>query len=232
MKPHFGQSDAAMNKLAGCNSFPNGDVVHNQKVLDGLKTVESLEVQAKNAGYDTPYEYLAAKNGHLVGNKPKRISPISYENGFEDGYEKAKKGSQLKRSDSKELENENMTPEPLPQGYYGHHNGCDCAVCEDMHNRALQRKIVDAEWNKLLDDNKRLTVLLDAERKNVVYAQQKWAEAEERVEKWKAWYESVSGDAAKYRNSLQQIANQPLEPAHIYEIADRIKLTAKAALEI
>ena len=91
MKPHFGQSDAAMNKLAGCNSFPNSDVVHNQKVLDGLKTVESLEVQAKNAGYDTPYEYLAAKNGYLVGNKPKRISPISYENGFEDGYEKAKK---------------------------------------------------------------------------------------------------------------------------------------------
>ena len=36
----------------------------------------------------------------------------------------------------------------------------------------------------------------------------------------------------KYEKALEQIASQPLEPAHIYEIADRIKLIAKVALEI
>jgi hypothetical protein len=101
---------------------------------------------------------------------------------------------------------------------YGHENGCDCAVCDDIHNRELRRKIVDAEWNKLLDDIKRLTVLLEAEQKNVVYAQQKWAEAEERVEKWKTWYESVSSDAAKYRTALDRIARNEL-PEEMKDIA-------------
>lgn len=36
----------------------------------------------------------------------------------------------------------------------------------------------------------------------------------------------------KYKVALSAIAKQPLEPAHIYEIADRIKLIAKVALEI
>lgn len=37
---------------------------------------------------------------------------------------------------------------------------------------------------------------------------------------------------SELKKALTQIASQPLEPAHIYEIADRIKLIAKAALEI
>ena len=36
----------------------------------------------------------------------------------------------------------------------------------------------------------------------------------------------------KYKIALTTITKQPLEPAHIYEIADRIKLIAKVALEI
>jgi hypothetical protein len=142
MKPHFGQSDAAMNKLAGCNKFENGaGSISNQKVLDGLQTIASLELQARNEGFETPYEMLTAK-------RIKRISPISYENGYEDGFEKGRMSMQPAKNMT-----EHMTPEPLPNGYYGHHNGCDCAVCEDIHMSELAKQRVDAEWNKLLDDN-------------------------------------------------------------------------------
>lgn len=228
MKPHFGQSDAAMNKLAGCNQLPNNNKPPDLLRLSGYTKAEHEEAAGMGLEdafmkqppcscvpckhYESSLDEVPCKycRDHAKFEE-KDFDPVKERDAAYDlGYKDAQK----------------------TQGYYGHHNGCDCAVCEDMHNTELRRKIADAEWNKLLDDIKRLTVLLEAEQKNVVYAQQKWAEAEERVEKWKAWYESVSGDAAKYRNSLQQIANQPLEPAHIYEIADRIKLTAKAALEI
>ena len=42
------------------------------------------------------------------------------------------------------------------QGYYGHENGCDCAVCDDIAQRESLRNIADGEFNKLLDDNARL----------------------------------------------------------------------------
>ena len=240
MKPHFGQSDAAMNKLAGCNSFPNGDVVHNQKVLDGLKTVESLEVQAKNAGYDTPYGYLAAKNGYLVGNKPKRISPISYENGFEDGYEKAKKEYSVSMSGEMYVTEENMTPEPLPEGYYGHENGCDCAVCEDMHNTELRRKIVDAEWNKLLDDNATLIKQVEEITERMGRDVQFWKDETRRAieagdmsyVKAMKLYGSTVELADKYRAALHIIAHMGISGLswqHDYEKCVNI---AKEALEI
>ena len=100
MKPHFGQSDAAMNKLAGCNSFPN-----NNKSPDLTK----LNLHKPPLPDCTPYSCVPCKHyevsldhGPCVSCRdhdkfehcvktPKRISPISYENGFEDGYEKHKK---------------------------------------------------------------------------------------------------------------------------------------------
>ena len=54
MKPHFGQSDAAMNKLAGCNSFPNAG--------KGLEMIAELEQKACEAGFETPFQMMAAKN--------------------------------------------------------------------------------------------------------------------------------------------------------------------------
>lgn len=164
MKPHFGQSDAAMNKL-DLHKLPLPDVgacscvpcKHYEVSLDHGPCVSCRDhAKFEEKDFDPVKERDAA-----------------YDLGFKDA-----------------------------QGYYGHHNGCDCAVCEDMHNTALRRKIVDAEWNKLMDDNKRLTSLLDAEQKNVVYAQQKWAEAEERVEKWKAFYDSAVEGCAKQVEEL------------------------------
>lgn len=34
---------------------------------------------------------------------------------------------------------ENMTPQPLTKGYYGHEGGCDCAVCDDVAFRQSLR---------------------------------------------------------------------------------------------
>lgn len=100
MKPHFGQSDAAMNKLAGCNSFPNAG-----KTFD----LTELEQKAREAGFETPFQTMAAKN----------------------------------RTD-------NMTPEHLPKGYYGHELGCDCAVCENMMLGEARRKREDEHRKNIL----------------------------------------------------------------------------------
>lgn len=130
MKPHFGQSDAAMNKLAGCNKFENGTgSISNQKVLDGLKTIASLELQAKNAGFETPFEHLKAKHEEAAGM------------GLEPEFFERLKVQPMKNR------TENMTPEPLPKGYYGHEDGCDCAVCENMyfHELHLNRVAADIE---------------------------------------------------------------------------------------
>lgn len=54
MKPHFGQSDAAMNKLAGINQFPNAG--------KGLELISDLEAKAKEAGCSTPLEYLRQRD--------------------------------------------------------------------------------------------------------------------------------------------------------------------------
>jgi len=179
MKPHFGQSDAAMNKLAGCNILPN-----NNKPADlpRLRNVPCSCIPCKHYEVSLDHGPCVSCRDHAKFEE-KDFDPVKERDAAYDlGYKDAQK----------------------VQGYYGHENGCDCAVCEDMAQRELSRKIVDAEWNKLLDDNKRLTVLLEAEQKNVAYAQQKWAEAEERAEKWKAWYESVSEPAAKNREAAEQ----------------------------
>ena len=105
MKPHFGQSDAAMNKLAGCNSFPNAG-----KTFD----LTELEQMAREAGCETPFEYLSYRDKRIQQNI-----------------------------------------DSAAQGYYGHELGCDCAICEDVAQRERFRKTADAEWNKLMDENKR-----------------------------------------------------------------------------
>lgn len=204
MKPHFGQSDAAMNKLAGCNKFENGaGSISNQKVLDGLQTIASLELQARNEGFETPLEYLKAKHEEAAGM------------GLESGFFERNPWAIRQMLPAVNM-TENMTPQPLPKGYYGHEDGCDCAVCEEMHFTELAKQQVDAAWNKLLDDYKSATMrieeleaVLEAERKNVVYAQQKWAETEERVKKWKCWYDSRFAEAYNLRKALESIANTP-----------------------
>lgn len=130
MKPHFGQSDAAMNKLAGCNKFPNA--------MKGLEQIAELEAKAREAGFGTPLEYLRAKHEEAAGMG---LEPMFFE-----------RNPHLKAVNM----TENMTPQPLPKGYYGHEDGCDCAVCEQCAWDESQRKIADQEWNKLLDDNAEL----------------------------------------------------------------------------
>lgn len=56
MKPHFEQSDASMNKLAGCNSFPNAG-----KTFD----LTELEQMAREAGCETPFEYLRQRDDRI-----------------------------------------------------------------------------------------------------------------------------------------------------------------------
>lgn len=207
MKPHFGQSDAAMNKLAGINHLPN-----NNKPADLLKSrnVPCSCIPCKHYEVSLDHGPCVSCRDHAKFEE-KDFDPVKERDAAYDlGYKDAQKA----------------------QGYYGHENGCDCAVCEDIHNRELRRKIVDAEWNKLLDDIKRLTVLLEAEQKNVVYAQQKWAEAEERVEKWKTWYESAVESHVKYYSALKVIAHMGISGLswqHDYEKCVNI---AKEALEI
>lgn len=45
------------------------------------------------------------------------------------------------------------------------------------------------------------------------------------------YHDSIIAENKKLNEALEKIASQPLEPAHIYEIADRIRLIAKVALE-
>ena len=121
MKPHFGQSDAAMNKLAGCNSFPNA--------AKGLEMVAELEQKARDAGFKTPLEYLRSIHEEAAG------MPLD-----ERFYK------QFTMQPAKNL-TEGMTPEPLSKGYYGHEDGCDCAVCEHsyFHELHLNRVAADIE---------------------------------------------------------------------------------------
>ena len=104
MKPHFGQSDAAMNKLSGCNKFPNAG--------KGLEQIAELEAKAKEAGFNSPLEYLRSQHEEAAGMG---LEPMFFER-------------------NPHLAAVNMTTNmiPEPEGYYGHENGCDCAVCENM----------------------------------------------------------------------------------------------------
>ena len=190
MKPHFGQSDAAMNKLAGCNSFPNAG-----KTFD----LTELEQKAREAGCNTPHEYLRQRDDRIQQN-------IDH----------------------------------AAKGYYGHHNGCDCAVCEDMHNRALQRKIVDAEWNKLLDGNAALIKQVEEITERMGRDVQFWKDETRRaVEagdlsyvKAMKLYGSTVELVDKYRAALHIIAHMGISGLswqHDYEKCVNI---AREALEI
>lgn len=120
MKPHFGQSDAAMNKLAGCNKFPNAS--------KGLEQIADLEAKAKEAGFETPLEYLKAKHEEAAGM------------GLEPMFFECNLWAIRKMQPSANM-TENMTPVPLPKGYYGHEDGCDCAVCEEMQLAEQRQKL-------------------------------------------------------------------------------------------
>ena len=132
MKPHFGQSDAAMNKLAGCNHFPNA--------RKGLEQIAELEQKARDAGFATPLEYLRSIHEDAAG--------MPLDNRFYKQFF-------TKPQSAKNL-TDLMTPLPLSKGYFGHEDGCDCAVCDDMAMRDSLRTISDGEFNKLLDHNAEL----------------------------------------------------------------------------
>ena len=119
MKPHFGQPDAAMNKLAGINQFPNAG--------KGLEQIAELEAKAKEAGFETPLEYLRAKHEEAAGMG---LEPEFFARNMTNF----------------------MTPKPPTKGYFGHEDGCDCAVCENMYFRELylNRKAADLEEVKRL----------------------------------------------------------------------------------
>ena len=163
MKPHFGQSDAAMNKLAGCNQFPNAG--------EGLEQIAKLEARAKELGFDTPLELLKSQHEEAAGMG---IEPNFFE----------RNPWAIRQMQPAVNMTENMTPidenfDPVKErdaaydlgyrdaqreGYYGHHNGCDCAVCEEMHHAELAKMKVDAAWNKLLDDYKAATLQVEKYR--------------------------------------------------------------------
>lgn len=121
MKPHFGQSDAAMNKLAGNNRFPNAG--------KGLEQIAELEAKAREAGFETPLEYLKAKHEEAAGM------------GLESGFFERNPWAVRQMLPAVNM-TENMTPQPLPKGYFGHEDGCDCAVCEQAAWDDGQRKLV------------------------------------------------------------------------------------------
>ena len=130
MKPHFGQSDAAMNKLAGCNILPN-----NNKPADLLKlrNIPCSCVPCKHYEVSLDHGPCVSCRDHAKFQE-KDFDPVKERDAAYDlGYKDAQK----------------------VQGYYGHELGCDCAVCEDCAQRESIRKIADAEWNKLMDENKK-----------------------------------------------------------------------------
>lgn len=136
MKPHFGQSDAAMNKLAGCNSFPNTG--------KGLEMIAELEAKAREAGFNTPLECLRAQHESAAGMglEPEFIERLM-----------TKASSHIEPKGQCGLVAEfTLRREPLTKGYFGHEDGCDCAVCENMHFRELylKRKAADLEEVKRL----------------------------------------------------------------------------------
>ena len=136
MKPHFGQSDAAMNKLAGHNRFPNAS--------KGLEQIAELEAKAREAGFNTPLEYLRAQHESAAGMglEPEFIERLM-----------TKSSKRIEPKGQGGLVAEfTLRGEPLTKGYFGHEDGCDCAVCENMHFRELylKRKASDLEEVKRL----------------------------------------------------------------------------------
>ncbi len=214
MKPHFGQSDAAMNKLAGCNVLPN-----NNKPADlARRDIPCSCIPCKHYEFsidEVPCKYCR----YHAKFEEKDFDPVKERDAAYDlGYKDAQKA----------------------QGYYGHHNGCDCAVCEDMHNTELRRKIVDAEWNKLLDDNstlvKQVEELTDRMGRDIQFWKEETRRAIEAGDsayvKAMKLYGSTVELSEKYRAALHIIAHMGISGLswqHDYEKCVNI---AKEALEI
>lgn len=159
MKPHFGQSDAAMNKLAGHNRFPNAG--------KGMGQIAELEAKAREAGFNTPLEYLRAQHESAAGMglEPEfieRLMTKECQHEFTDIATCVHCGCDTDGFiSSKRIEPKGqggliaeftLRREPLTKGYFGHEDGCDCAVCENMHFRELylKRKAADLEEVKRL----------------------------------------------------------------------------------
>jgi len=90
------------------------------------------------------------------------------------------------------------------QGYWGHENGCDCAVCEDMTQINLSRTIVDAEWNKLLDENATLTAEIERLRERSGLC------GKHKIAHFKCGCPDivdVRAERDKYREALQEVAS-------------------------
>lgn len=219
MKPHFGQSDAAMNKLAGCNRLPN---TNKPADLSKLRNVPCSCVPCKHYEVSLDHGPCVSCRDHAKFEE-KDFDPVKERDAAYDlGY--------------KDAQQEHMKA----QGYYGHHNGCDCAVCEDMHNRDLQRKIVDAEWNKLLDGNATLIKQVEEITERMGRDVQFWKDETRRaVEagdlsyvKAMKLYGSTVEMVDKYRAALHIIAHMGISGLswqHDYEKCVNI---AKEALEI
>lgn len=220
MKPHFGQSDAAMNKLAGINQLPNNNKPPDLTKLD-LHKLPSPDVGDYSCVPCKHYE-VSLDHGPCVSCRDhakfeeKDFDPVkerdaAYDLGFKDA-----------------------------QGYYGHHNGCDCAVCEDMYNRDLQRKIVDAEWHKLLDDNATLIKQVEEIIERMGRDVQFWKDETRRAidagdlsyVKSMRSFKVLNAVNDKYRDALHIIAHMGISGLswqHDYEKCVNI---AKEALEI
>lgn len=98
-----------------------------------------------------------------------------------------------------------------------HDQPCDCAVCDDISFR----RSVSKGFMSIAEVNEHEKLLRD-----------EFDEALGKIARLQVDLHQTVVDCERYQKALEQIASQPLEPAHIYEIADRIKLIAKVALEI
>lgn len=147
MKPHFGQSDATMNKLAGCNVMPNTNKPPDLTKLD----MHKLPLPDVGACSCVPCKHFEIHSDTFPCISCRGFSKFEIRDNtilvaghtLEEHEEAAGMG---------------LEPAFMSQGYYGHHNGCDCAVCEDIHMSELAKQQVDAAWNKLLDDYKSATM--------------------------------------------------------------------------
>ena len=213
MKPHFGQSDAAMNKLAGCNVLPN-----NNKPADlARRGIPCSCVPCKHYEVSLDHVPCVSCRDHAKfeekGFDPVAERDAAYDRGFQDAQ---------------------------ALGYYGHHNGCDCAVCEDIHMSELAKQRVDAEWNKLLDDNAMLVQQVAEITDRMGRAVQFWKDETRRAieagdssyVKAMKLYGSTVELVDKYRAALHIIAHMGISGMswqHDYEKCVNI---AKEALEI
>lgn len=177
MKPHFGQSDAAMNKLAGCNRLPN---TNKPADLSKLRNVPCSCVPCKHYGVSLDHGPCVSCRDHAKFEE-KDFDPVKERDAAYDlGY--------------KDAQQEHMKA----QDYYGHHNGCDCAVCEDMHNRDLQRKELNESVaiyeNQCVEAEKTIAQLTND--KNAALS---------KAEFWRVSHDAACEDAKNWRRDAQEL---------------------------